>query len=79
MAKNTKTESKAAIFKRLAMSRVNRAILAIDSIGKLANPVNYEYTKAQVKSINDAILSAQVNMAIRFENPGASVNGGFKF
>lgn len=79
MAKaNEKKESKAAIFKRLATSRVNKAVAAIDSIGKLANPASYDYTKSQVKLISDAITKAQANLALRFENPGASVNGGFK-
>lgn len=72
-------ESKAAIFKRLATSRVNKAVTAIDAIGKLANPAGYEYTVAQVKQINDAITEAQANMGLRFKSPGASVTGGFKF
>lgn len=75
----SKKESKAAIFKRLATSRVNKAVTAIDAIGKLSNPASYEYTVAQVKQISDAITAAHAEMAVRFKNPGASVTGGFKF
>lgn len=74
-----KKESKADVFKRLATSRVNKAVAAIDSIGKLSNPVTYVYTKAQVKAISDAITAAHADMSLRFETPGASVTGGFKF
>lgn len=73
-----KKETKSQIFKRLAMSRVNKAVNAIDSIGKLANPASYEYTVAQVKLINDALTEAHANMTLRFKSPGAASSGGFK-
>lgn len=49
---------KKAKFIKLAESRTNKAIEAINSISKLANPYNYEYQEQEVKAIFKALKNA---------------------
>ncbi|MBY6151656.1 hypothetical protein KUV47_00395 [Vannielia litorea] len=53
-------------FKRLAESRVNRAISDIRSIGKLSNKSHYEYTEDDVKKIYTALRGELDNMRDAF-------------
>jgi len=44
-------ETKADAFKRIATSRVNKALDALDVLGNTFNTANYEYTPAQCDKI----------------------------
>lgn len=68
-------ETPAMKFKRLAESRVNRAIRDIRAISNLANKANYDYTDSQVKKIVRALRKEVSTLNMRFEQ-GASSGGG---
>ena len=71
-------ETKAERFKRLAESRVNRALKEIQLIGNLANKNNYEFTSEQASKIV-AALSAEVRaVKQRFGDANSSSEGGFR-
>lgn len=74
----SKAETPKLAFKRLAEARVSKAITAVESVGRLSNPVNYEYTDAQVTKIVSALNAVVASVKSSFANPGAKVNGGFK-
>lgn len=48
-------ETKADKFRRLAESRVNKAISSIRSVGKLSNKSHYEFTDSEVRKIFAAL------------------------
>lgn len=60
----------------LAEKRVQKALDAIESIGKLSNRSNYSYTDDQVKKIK-AALSGQVNSVMSRFTPSAPTSSGF--
>ncbi len=53
--KNMNKESKNSKFKRLANKRVPAALEKLDSIKKLSNKANYEYTDQEVIAIVKAL------------------------
>lgn len=74
----SKAETPKLAFKRLAEARVSKAITAIQSVGRLANPINYEYTDAQVSKIVSALNGVVAGVKSSFANPGAKAENGFK-
>lgn len=70
-------ETKADKFKRLAESRVSKALSAIATIGGLASKTNYEYTPEQVEKIIGALNAEVTVLANRFAKPEAVAKGGF--
>tara|TARA_B100000700_G_C14711049_1_gene699148 strand:+ start:522 stop:746 length:225 start_codon:yes stop_codon:yes gene_type:complete len=64
MGKNNKSEK----FKRLAKSRVNRAINMIRLIANLGNKAHYDYTPDQARKIVSALQSEVSNVRIKFNS-----------
>ena len=64
MAKVNKSEK----FKRLAESRVNRAINMIRLIANLGNKAHYDYTSEQARKIVNALQSEVSNVKIKFNS-----------
>ena len=62
------TESKRDKFVRLASARMNNALKQIRLVGNLSSKNNYEYTKADVKKMVDALQNAIQDMEKRFLN-----------
>lgn len=64
MAKINKSEN----FRKLARSRVNRAINMIRLIANLGNKTNYEYTPEQARKVVNALQSEVSNVKIKFSS-----------
>ena len=64
MGKNNKSEK----FKRLAKSRVNRAINMIRLIANLGNKAHYDYTPDQARKIVSALQSEVSNVKTKFNS-----------
>jgi hypothetical protein len=62
---DSKTESKHDKFVRLAEPRVNRAVKAIESIGKLSGG-GYEHTDEEVRQLLKALAEAVSGVAFKF-------------
>ena len=71
-------ENKSSAFIRLAESRVNKAIYALNNIGKLSNKNNYEYDDDQVKQIMTALKKAVQDTEANFTKHKRS-NSEFRF
>lgn len=61
-------ETKRDKFIRLASARMNSALKQIRLIGNLSSKNNYEYTKADVKKMVDALKGSVDEMEKRFLN-----------
>lgn len=70
-------ETKAEKFTRLAVSRTNKALDAIATIGGLAAKGNYEYTPEQVAKIFGALEAEMTKLQGKFQNPDAVKSEGF--
>ena len=70
-------ETKADKFKRLAVSRTNKALDAIASIGGLANKTNYEYEDADALKVMGALEAELAKLGAKFKSGEAVVEGGF--
>ena len=64
MSKKNKSEN----FKKLAKSRVNRAINMIRLIANLGNKAHYDYTSEQARKIVNALQSEVSNVKIKFNS-----------
>jgi len=73
---STKEVTNAEKFVILAEKRVQKALDAIESIGKLSNRSNYSYNDDQVKKIK-AALTGQVNSVMARFAPSAPASSGF--
>lgn len=60
---------KHAAFRRLAITRVNKALNYIRLIGNLSNKQNYIYTDKEVKAIFQTLDRAIAKIKILFETP----------
>ena len=74
MAVSTKHEK----FRELAEGRTNRAILAIERIGKLSNRQLYEWDDAELRKILKAHKDAVGDVERSFSAPKAKGNHRFK-
>ena len=70
-------ESKADKFKRLAISRTEKALAAIANLRGLANKGNYEYTDEQVAKIFGALEGELTKLQNAFKSPGTVEAPGF--
>lgn len=61
-------KSKNSAFKRLANSRVNKAIGMIKLVSNLSNKSHYEYSDHEVKKIVQALESEIRNLKTKFSN-----------
>ena len=71
MSKNKKSDdliSKSDNFKKLARSRVNRAINMIRLIANLGNKAHYDYTSEQARKIIAALQSEVTNVKTKFNS-----------
>ena len=71
MSKNKKSDdliSKSDNFKKLARSRVNRAINMIRLIANLGNKAHYDYTPEQARKIITALQSEVTNVKTKFNS-----------
>ena len=71
MSKNKKSDdliSKSDNFKKLARSRVNRAINMIRLIANLGNKAHYDYTSEQARKIIGALQSEVTNVKTKFNS-----------
>ena len=71
MSKNKKSDdliSKSDNFKKLARSRVNRAINMIRLIANLGNKAHYDYTPDQARKIVTALQSEVINVKTKFNS-----------
>ena len=64
MAKVNKSEK----FKRLAESRVNRAINMIRLIANLGNKAQYDYSQDQARKIMQVLQSEVTNVKVKFNS-----------
>lgn len=65
-------------FVRLANSRVNKAIKAIQLIGNLSNRSNYDYSQEDVDKIFSALNSEIKACRKRFDTPSRGNDDEFK-
>jgi hypothetical protein len=66
-------------FKRLANSRVNKAIVMLKLIGNLSNKSHYDYSDSDIKSIISALEKEIRSIKERFKNTSADKkNIGFQ-
>jgi hypothetical protein len=70
-------ETKADKFKRLANSRVPKALAAIANIRGIANKANYEYTPEQTAKIMGALEAEMTKLGEAFKSGAAPVAEGF--
>lgn len=76
MKTTPKEATNAEKFVILAEKRVQKALDAIESIGKLSNRSNYSYTDDQVKKIKAALIG-QVNSVMARFSPSTPASSGF--
>lgn len=77
MPSDPRPSSNAEKFVNLAEKRVQKALDAIESIGKLSNRSNYSYSDDQVKKIKSALVS-KVNIVMSRFTPSSSSAKEFK-
>ena len=65
-------------FVRLAETRTNKALEAIEKIGNISNKGNYEYTDVDISKIKKALTSEINEMSKRFENSSAESKPSFR-
>ena len=78
MESETRDRSPAGRFKYLADRRVNKALRAIESVTKLSDRKNYEYTEEQAQQIVDVLTSAMEEMRAEFSRVPRSLKGAFE-
>ena len=76
--KDERDRSPKGRFKYLAEKRVDKALSAIQSVGKLSDTKNYEYTDDQVKQITDALNDAVQKVANEYAINKKKSEGSFK-
>lgn len=69
--------TKAEKFVEIANRRTAKVIDAIDTLGNLANPTNYDYTPEQWNKIFEAVIDKLNGVKTRVENPKAVAKSGF--
>ena len=69
---------KSGAFKRLANSRVNKALNELRLIGNLSNRSNYDYTPEEVEAIFDALKAGVKDCKKRFDLALNPVDQGFR-
>lgn len=74
MSKSAKHEK----FRDLAEGRTNRAILAIERIGKLSNRQLYEWDDAELRKIIKALKETVAEVERSFSTPKSKGNARFK-
>lgn len=67
-------KSKADRFREAANKRVQKAVEAIDAVGKLANPARYKWTDEQVNRVLSVLANHVEAVAPRFDRPTVSGN-----
>ena len=67
MKKNPKDETPREKFVRLAETRTEKAVNAIDNISSLANPQSYEYSLNDVSQILKALKDSVTNVEKAFK------------
>ena len=67
-SRNVKQET----FRRLAQSRTNKILKALDTLANCANRQYYEYTQVEVDQVFDRIAAATVSVKSKFENSSRS-------
>ena len=72
-------ETKSDKFKRLAKSRVSRTTRALQSIGKLANSYNYEYSEAEAQKIISHLTKELDDLKRKFSNKPRKPENDFDF
>ncbi len=78
MSEETKTETKADKFKRLAASRVTKALEALESLKPLANKAQYESTPDDLQKVFDAVTGKLEEVEAAFK-AGTPSKSGFTF
>ena len=73
------SETKNDKFQRLAKNRVARATSALQSIGKLANTYNYDYTEAEAQKIINHLSKEMDELKRRFSVKPRKPGNGFSF
>lgn len=76
--KAARKAEQAANFKRLAASRVEKALAAIEMIGGCANKNNYVYTPEQVEKIGKALEQSVIKTMGRFAADAVEEAPGFE-
>ena len=74
MSKNDKHDK----FRELAEGRTNRAMLAIERIGKLSNRQLYEWEDPELRKILKALKDAVADVERSFSTPRSKGNQRFK-
>ncbi|MEM1133938.1 MAG: hypothetical protein AAGH53_13480 [Pseudomonadota bacterium] len=65
-------------FRKLAEARTDKALAAIERVGKLSNPYLYEWEEPEVKKIVKALKEAVSSLESQFSKPSGSSSRGFK-
>ena len=76
--KDERDRSPKGRFQYLAEKRVDKALSAINSVGKLSDTKNYEYTDDQVQQITDALNDAVQKVANEYAMNRKKSEGSFK-
>ncbi len=66
-------------FKEFAERRVNKALYAINNIGKLSNKSAYEWNDSQIKQIVTSLKAEIRAIESKFENSRSQNTNLFKF
>ncbi len=69
---------KSEAFKRLANSRVNKALNDLRLIGNLSNRSNYEYTVEDIDAITSALKAGLADCRKRFDLALSTGERGFR-
>jgi hypothetical protein len=65
-------------FRELAEGRTNKALAAIERIGKLSNTYLYDWEEAEVRKIIKALKEAVSSVENRFSSRSSAGSKGFK-
>lgn len=74
----TKHPEKHEKFRELAEKRTNRALEAIERIGKLSNRQLYQWEEAEVRKIVKALKDAVGEVEVRFASPRGRPDSKFR-
>lgn len=77
--KTTVSDAKHAKFLELAGSRTNKALDAIERIGKLSNRQLYEWEQTEIKKIIKALREAVAEVESRFASTKGKTGAKFSF
>jgi len=70
-----KEETKSQKFQRLAATRINKIVSAINTLGNLSNTSQYDFTSEEVGKIIDALNTAVEDLEYRFGGDGEKTTG----